>query len=283
MHKCYKEFLVDNPLTVIAAQKGWQKLNLKETWENRDLIKALLSRDIKSRYRKTALGPIWFVISPFMNMVFSSFVFGSLAKLDSNGLPYPIFFYTAMLPWSLFRSSLTKVNSSLLDYMPWLSKIFFPHLIAPITSLLSALIDWSISLLVLLGLMLFYHVEIRVQILILPLYLVFIFIIALSIGLLSAAFTIRFRDTLRMVSFLLTAWYYVTPVIYSVNIIPENLLWLYKLNPMFWVIEGFRWSLLGAGTAPQIEMLYSVVFFSVLFVVSLFVFTRASKSIVDIR
>jgi len=274
---------MDNPLIVIEAKKGWQGLNLEEAWESRGLIKALLLRDIKSRYRKTALGPIWFIISPFMNMVFSSFVFGSLAKLDSDGLPYPIFFYTAMLPWSLFRSSLTKVNGSLLENMPWLSKIYFPHLIAPITSLFSALIDWSMSLIVLLGLMLYYQVEIQVQILLLPLFLLIIFITALSIGLISAAFTIRFRDISRMVSFLLTAWYYVTPVIYSVNIIPENLLGLYKLNPMFWVVEGFRWSLLGTGTVPQVEMMYPVGFFSLLIVVALVVFSRASKSIVDIR
>lgn len=270
-------------MTLIERKKGWGTISLKELWSFRGLIGALISRDLKARYRKTILGPIWFIVSPFMTMVLSSFIFGGLAKLDSEGLPYPIFFYTAMLPWDLFRISVTKVNNSLHEYMPWLTKIYMPPLVAPISSLVTGLIDWSMSLFVLIGLLLFYKTRIQVYILILPLYLVFTLVTASAVGLMGAAIAVRFRDILKVVGFLITAWYYVTPVIYSVNLIPENLLWVYKLNPMFWVVEGFRWSLLGTGTGPQYEMIYTILFFVGLFIFSLFIFERTSRGVVDVR
>ena len=271
------------PMLVIERKKGWGTISIKELWSFRSLIGALISRDLKARYRKTILGPIWFIISPFMTMVFSSLVFGGLAKLDSEGFPYPIFFYSAMLPWDLFRISVNKVNNSLLEYMPWLTKIYMPPLIAPISSAVTGFIDWAMSLVVLIGLLLFYQIQIRVEILFLPVYLLMVVLTASAIGLMGAALAVRFRDIQKFVSFLISAWYYVTPVIYSVNLIPENLLWLYKLNPMYWVIEGFRWSLLGTGTPPQPEMIYPIAFFVVLFVFSLFVFERTSRGIVDVR
>jgi homopolymeric O-antigen transport system permease protein len=270
-------------ITVIEKQKGIKSLKLKEVWTQRNLIKALVSRDFKSRFRKTALGPLWFFLNPFITMLLSTFVFGRVAKIDSDGLPYAVFYFAGMLPWELFQKTMLRTSGSLRDHMSWLTKVYFPKLIAPIVSFISGMLEWSFSMLILIMLLFYYRVEIKSTILILPLYIFIVFLTSVSIGLLTAAITIRFRDVSNVMVFLATAWYYVTPVIYSANLIPSKLVWIYKANPMYWVVEGFRWALLGTGTPPQLGLLYPTMFFAFLFVISLFVFSKASRSIVDVR
>lgn len=275
--------MLEGVITVIEKQKGIKNLDLKDVWMQRNLIKALVSRDFKSRFRKTALGPLWFFLNPFITMLLSTFVFGRVANIDSDGLPYAVFYFAGMLPWELFQKTLIRTSGSLREHMDWLTKVYFPKLIAPIVSLISGILEWSFSLLILVILMIYYRVEIRSTIFVLPLYLLITFFTSVSIGLLTASITIRFRDVSNVMVFLATAWYYVTPVIYSTNLIPDSLVWVYKLNPMYWVVEGFRWALLGKGTAPQLGLLPSAGFFFLLFLVALFVFSKASRSIVDVR
>jgi lipopolysaccharide transport system permease protein len=277
------EILLNKPIVTIESSSGWRQLELKKVWDSRNLIKAFLVRDLKSRFRKTAIGPLWFIVGPLLNMALSSFVFGNLAKFDSNGLPYPIFFFSAFLPWRLFKSSMEGVNNSLRDFMPYLSKVYIPHLIAPIIAFITSFIDWLISFVILIAMMFIYHIKLPTQIYMLPIFILVLFLTSFSIGLIGSAFTVRYRDVSSGLGFLLTAWYYFTPIIYSASIIPENYLWLYKLNPMFWVVEGFRWSLLGTGTPPQPEMFYPIGFFLLLFILSLYIFTRSSRNIVDFQ
>jgi lipopolysaccharide transport system permease protein len=273
----------DEPAVVIQPLQGWGHLQLRELWEYRDLLWSLIVRDVKARYRKTAIGPLWFIIGPFVQMVIMSLVFGNLAKLDSEGIPYPIFLYTATLPWALFSSSLDRAKSSLQDFMAWISKIYIPHLLAPLVGVATGLVDWAISFVILIVLMLYYRVTPGIAILTVPLYALFTLVVALGLGLWAAPLAIRFRDVHRVVSYGITALYYFTPIIYSAKIIPARWLWLYQLNPMYWVVEGFRWALVGVGQAPQIYMLIPVTFFCLVLVSGAYVFERASRDIVDVQ
>jgi lipopolysaccharide transport system permease protein len=268
---------------LIESRQGWGNINLRELWAFRDLLWTLMVRDIKSRYRKTAIGPLWFIIGPFVQMVIMSVVFGGLAKLDSEGLPYPLFLYTATLPWALFSGSLDRAKGSLQDFMPYISKIYIPHLMAPLVSVATGLVDWVISFIILIGLMLYYHVYPTLAILTIPLYTLFILVAALGPGLWAAPLAIRYRDVHRLVSYGMTAFYYVTPIIYSSKIIPARLLWLYQLNPMYWVVEGFRWALVGGGHAPEPYMLIPVGVFILILVLGAFIYERASRNIVDVQ
>jgi lipopolysaccharide transport system permease protein len=273
----------DEPSVVIQPLRGWGNLQLRELWIYRDLLWSLIVRDVKSRYRKTAIGPLWFIIGPFVQMVIMSVVFGNLAKLNSNGLPYPIFLYTASLPWALFAGSLDRAKGSLMDFMPWISKIYIPHLMAPLVGVATGLVDWAISFLILIVLMIYYRVTPGIAALTVPLYMVFTIVVALGLGLWAAPLSIRFRDVNRVVGYGMTALYYFTPIIYSASIIPARWQWLYRLNPMYWVVEGFRWALLGVGQGPQTDMLIPLIFFILLLVSGAYVFERTSRDIVDVQ
>lgn len=268
---------------VIEPHRGWGSLELDEIWKYRSLLATLISRDIKSRYRKTALGPLWFLIGPLVNTVILSFIFGQMVQLDSSGLPYPIFLYVATLPWSFFSIVVTKSTGSLNEFMGWITKIYIPHLLAPAVSVASGLVDWSIQVIILVGLMMYYHVEITSRIITLPFFLLIALIMGLAVGLWSASLAVRFRDVGSVIGYGINALYYFTPVIYSSDTIPARWLWLYQANPMYWVIEGFRWALLGKGHAPEWMMLFSVGFFTILMITGLFCFKATSRNIVDVR
>lgn len=267
---------------IIKRKNGWVNLNLEELWAYRGLIWVLIARDIKGRYRHTALGPLWFFLSPLVNLVVMSLVFGSFAKLPSEGLPYPLFLFAATLPWTFFSATTAAASGSLTTFMPYITKVYFPRLIAPIVSVVTALADWAISLILLVALMLYYQVWPTTAFLALPLYLLLAMMIGMAIGLWTATLAVWFRDLNRIITYGLQVWYFVTPVLYSPSMIPEKWLWLYQLNPMYWVVEGFRWSLLGKGEAPEPIMFFSLGIFFLLLVFGMYVFQRTTRNIVDI-
>lgn len=270
------------PVTIIQPMRGWSSLALHELWQYRELLWILSWREIQVRYRQMALGPLWILIGPLVKMVIFSLIFGRLAKLPSDGLPYPIFTYTALLPWDYFSGAASASVRSLLSYVNLISKVYFPRLIVPISAVLSGLVDLLISFLVLLGMMIYYGFMPSLALLLLPLYLLLAAATALGVGLWSAALTVRFRDLQLVVSYGLSAWMYATPVAYSASLIPERWLLLYQLNPMYWVIEGFRWALLGKGQPPQLFMLAPVGFVLFLLLSGAFVFRRAERTVVDL-
>jgi lipopolysaccharide transport system permease protein len=271
------------PHLIIKPSSGWGNLGFKEIWEYRDLAWTLIARDLKTRYRQQALGPLWLLISPFFGMVVSSFIFGTIAGLPSDGVPYPIFLYTGALTWGFFSTIYTGSLSSITGYVGWMSRIYFPRLLAPIIQVVIGLVDWFIQISILLLLMLYYQIPIKVTILLVPLFLVIALVAGASIGLWASAISVKFRDFPSLMGYGITAWYYVTPVLYSASLVPSKWAWLYKLNPMYWAVEGVRWAILGIGRPPEIFMIIPIIIFCILFVLSVMIFLRTSRNVVDIQ
>jgi lipopolysaccharide transport system permease protein len=240
----------DKPWVTIEPQRGWVALELKDLWRYRELLLQLTWRDIKVRYAQTALGASWAVLQPLLTMVIFSLIFGQLAKLPSEGFPYPIFTYTALLPWQLFAFSLTNASNSLVMSEKLISKVYFPRLVIPIASVLPGLVDFAVSFLVLVGMMIYYQVPITTRILALPVFLLLAVGSALAVGLWLSALDVQYRDIRYVVPFLTLAWQYASPIAYSTTLIPEKWRLLYGLNPMAGVVEGFRWALLGGDQLP---------------------------------
>lgn len=266
----------------IKVSKGWGKLGLVEVWQYRELLWFLTWRKIKVRYRQMALGPLWIVIQPLVSMVIFTLIFGQLAKLPSDGIPYPIFTYTALLPWGYFSSAAKGSVGSLVSEMGIISKVYFPRLIIPISAVLNGLIELSISFIILLGMMVWYGYTPSLTILFLPGYILFAIATALGVGLWSATLAVRFRDLQIAAQYSIQMWMYLTPVAYTSSLVPERWLWLYQLNPMYWVIEGFRWVLLGAGQSPQVAMVIPITVVLSLLLSGIFVFHRTERTIVDL-
>ncbi len=270
------------PFLVIERTRGWGRLGLGEAWRARELLWFLTTLEIKGRYRQMALGPLWIVFKPVIDMVIFSLIFGGLAKLDSEGLPYPLFTFTAILPWTYFKNSASGAATSLVTRMGVISKVYFPRLLVPTAAILSNLVDLAITLIILLCMLIFYGVELTPLLLILPLYVVLAMATALGIGLWSAVLAVRFRDMRFAITYALQIATYATPVAYSAALIPERWQLLYRLNPMYWVIEGFRWALLGTGRGPEPLMLIPVAAVAVVLVTGVFVFRRFERNIVDL-
>ena len=270
------------PTLTIQPTQGWGRLGLGEVWNYRELLWFWTTREIKGKYRQMALGPLWVVIKPVLDMVVFTLVFGGLADLDSEGVPYPLFTYTAILPWTYFSNATTGAATSLVTKMAVISKVYFPRLIVPISAVLASLVDFVVTFGVLLILLVAYGVTPSPQVLFLPLYLLFAVATALAIGLWSASLAVRFRDLQFVITYGLQLAMYATPVAYSATLVPERWQTLYQLNPMFWVVEGFRWALLGKGTPPEPLMLVPVVAVLLLLVSGAFVFRRSERTVVDL-
>jgi lipopolysaccharide transport system permease protein len=229
-----------------------------------------------------ALGPLWIVLMPLVNMVIFSVIFGALANLPSNGLPYPLFTYSGLVPWTYFAGSVGASVASLITNMNLISKVYFPRLIIPISSVISGLVDLAISFVVLLAMMVYYGYMPSITIITIPFYILLAAATALSVGLWSAALAVKYRDVQYMVTYGLQAWMYATPVAYSASLIPDRWQMLYMMNPMYWVVEGFRWSLLGSGEPPQLFMILPVLLVLLMLLSGAFVFRRAERNIVDL-
>jgi lipopolysaccharide transport system permease protein len=276
----------DLPITYLRPAHGWIALNLPALWAYRELVYFLTWRDIKVRYKQAALGVTWALIQPIVNMVIFTVIFGRLAGLQTDaGIPqawYPIFSFAALLPWQLFQGALQRSGISLVGNANLLTKVYFPRLIIPFSAVAAGLVDFGISLLVLAGLMVYYGVPLTWNLLWLPPLILLALLAALAVGLWLAALNVQYRDVQHMIPFLLQAWMYASPVVYSIDMIPTDSLWriVFGLNPMAGVIQGFRWALLGS-SPPDGLMVVSVLMVLVLLVSGLFYFRRMERSFAD--
>lgn len=266
---------------VLEPTHNWLSLELGDLWRYRELLFFLTWRDIKVRYKQTVLGAAWAILQPLLTMVIFSIIFGTLANLPSDGIPYPIFTYTALLPWQLFAFALTNSSNSLVGSQNLISKVYFPRLIVPIASVLPGLIDFAIAFVVLLGMMVYYQIPITIRILALPVFILLGIMTALAIGFWFSALNVKYRDIRYVVPFLTLFWQYATPVAYSSSLIPEKWRMLYGLNPMAGVVEGFRWALLGSGEVGSL-LWVSVVVVLLFFVGGLIYFKRMEDTFADV-
>jgi len=234
------------PITYLKPAKGLAALNLKDLWDYRELIYFLTWRDLKVRYKQTLLGFTWVLLQPVINMVVFTILFGQLLNVPTGGIPYPIFSFAALLPWLYFASSLSRSSTTLVGSANLISKVFFPRMVIPIAGVLSGLVDFLVSLIVLVGMMLFYKIIPTWNLFLMPLFLLLALLTALGFGLWLSALNVRFRDVNHLVPFIIEIWKYATPVIYGSTLIPEKFRFLLGLNPMTGVVEGFRWAILGS-------------------------------------
>jgi lipopolysaccharide transport system permease protein len=270
------------PTIVIEPSRGWTGLKLRELWEYRDLLFFLAWRDISVRYKQTILGAAWAIIQPFFSMVVFSLFFGRLAQIPSDGVPYPIFSYAAMLPWTYFANAMTNSSNSLVGSANLLTKVYFPRLVIPLASVIPPAIDFAIAFVVLLGMMAFYGIAPTWHVLWLPAFLLLALITALGVGLWLSAMNVQYRDVRYAVPFLVQFWMFASPVTYPSSIVPEAWRALYGLNPMAGVIEGFRWALLGTETSPGPLITVSVGAALVLLVSGAYYFRRMEKTFADV-
>lgn len=274
-------YVHDSQVTIIKPSKGWVPLRLKELWEFRELLYFLVWRDIKVRYKQTVLGAAWAIIQPFFTMVVFSIFFGHLAKLPSDGLPYPVFIYTALLPWQLFAYAMTQANDSLVTNQNLIKKVYFPRLVIPLAAVLSGLVDFVIAFSVLLGMMMYYDIALTAKALTLPLFIFFALTTALAMGLWLSALNLKYRDVRYCVPFLIQLWFFATPVLYPSSLVPEPWRALYGLNPMAGVVEGFRWALLGRSGGMGPLMVVSILAVLAILAGGLKYFQRAEKTFAD--
>ncbi len=265
----------------IEPSRGWTHLKLRELWAYRELLFFLVWRDIKVRYKQTAIGAGWAIIQPFMTMVVFSIFFGHLGKIPSDGIPYPIFSFAALVPWTFFANGLNQSANSLVGSANLITKVYFPRLVIPLSSVLSGVLDFFFSFLVLLGMMLCFGIFPNAAVIWLPFLLALALTTALGAGLWLSALNVEFRDIRYVVPFLIQFWMFATPIAYPSSLVPEPWRTLYGLNPMVGVVEGFRWALLGAASPGPILIVSSLV--SLLLLISgLFYFRRMEKTFADL-
>ncbi len=273
----------DVPVTHITATEGWASINLKELWEFRGLLYFFTWRDIKVRYKQTVLGASWAILQPFFAMVIFSVIFGKLAKIPSDGIPYPLFSFAALVPWLFFSNGISNASNSLVSGSNLLKKVYFPRMALPISSILGGLVDFALAFTVLILMMGYFDVTPTANIIWLPFLLVLIFMTSLGVSFWLAAMNVQFRDVRYVIPFFVQAWMFMTPVVYPASMI-ENEFYraLYALNPMVGVIEGFRWALLGTDTAPGLMIVISFIVASILLVSGAFYFRRMEKTFADV-
>jgi len=267
--------------SIIKPSYGWAALNLRDLWLYRELIFFMAWRDLKVRYKQTLLGASWAILQPFLTMIVFSIFFGNLAKVPSDGVPYPIFSYTALIPWTLFSKALQDASRSLVANRHMITKVYFPRMILPLSSVMAGLVDFLIAFVVLLGMMWYYKIPPTVNVWVLPLFLLLALITAVGVGLWLSALNVLFRDINYVLPFLTQFWMYLTPVAYPSSMIPTEWQVIYALNPMTGVVEGFRWALLDTGQPPGIMTLVSSIAAVVLLISGLFYFRRMERLFAD--
>ena len=266
----------------IEPSHGWTSLRLRELWEYRELLYFLIWRDIKVRYKQTVLGAAWAIMQPLLAMVVFSIFFGRLAKIPSDGVPYPIFTYAALVPWTFFANGLNQSSNSLVSSANLIKKVYFPRLAIPIAAVLSGVIDFLLAFLVLLGMMLYYGLLPTVNTLWLPAFLLLALVTSLGVGLWLSAMNVQFRDVRYTIPFIIQIWFFTTPVVYASSLLSEPWRTIYGLNPMVGVVEGFRWALLGTNTAPGPIILVSSLAALTILISGAFFFRRMEKTFADI-
>lgn len=268
---------------LIEPSRGWAQLKLRELWEYRELLYFLAWRDIKIRYKQTALGLAWAILQPLLTMLIFALFFGKLAGMPSDGVPYPLFAFAALVPWTFFANGLTQSSNSLVGSANLIKKVYFPRLVVPISVVLGGLPDFALSFLVLLGLMAYYGIYPQLSVLVwLPLLLMLALVTALGVGLWLSALNVKYRDVRYIVGFLTQIWMFATPVVYPANLLPGRWRLVYSINPMVGVIEGFRWTLLRTETAPGMTIVVSAITALLILVTGTFYFRRMEKTFADI-
>ncbi len=276
-----EDFFGHDHVTVIEPQKGWRTLDLKEIWAYRELLYVLAQRDIKVRYKQTVLGVAWAVIQPLTTMLLFTLVFGRLAKIPSDGLPYPLFVYAALLPWTFFANAISTSSNSLVGQQHLISKVYFPRLIIPLSSVGTGLIDFAVSSVILLVLMIWYGVGWSTHLLAVPFLILAVIFIALGVGTFLSALTVTYRDFRYVVPFMVQFWMFATPVVYPASLFPEQWRWVLFLNPMAGLIEGFRSAFLhrpfdwmGIGISMAVA--------AAVFLIGIFYFEKMERRFADI-
>jgi len=270
------------PRVLIRPRPRWVPVNLRDLWEYRELLYFLTWRDIKVRYKQTLLGAAWAVIQPLLMMVVFSVFFGRLARVPSDGLPYPVFAYCGLLPWQLFSRALTDASMSLVEHERVITKIYFPRLLVPISAVLSSLVDFAIAFVMLIAMMAYYGVVPTAAALTLPLFLLLALVTASGISFWLSALAVEYRDVRYALTFLTQLWMFATPVAYPSSLVPAAIRPFYGLNPMAGVVEGFRWALLGKGQGPGPMLWISLAIVGVMFVGGLLYFRRMESTFADV-
>jgi len=269
------------PFIRICPSKGWIQIDLRELWDYRELAYLLAWRDVSIRYKQTVFGASWAVIQPLLMMVAFSIFFGQLAKVPSNGIPYPIFSYTALLPWNYFAQSLTRSSNVLVGSTALITKVYFPRMLLPVSSVMSPLFDFAIAFVVLLGMMVYYQVYPTPAMLAVPALRALAVMASLGTGMWLSALNVDYRDFSNILPFLVQVWMFATPVAFSSTLLEEPWRTLYGLNPMTGVIEGFRWALLGQTLMP-VQLLLSAIASVLLLVTGAFYYRRTERTFADI-
>ena len=266
---------------VIRPSRGWVPINLKDLWAYRELLYFLTWREIKVRYKQTILGFAWALIQPLFMMIVFTLFFGTLAKVPSEGIPYPLFNYAALLPWILFAEGISRSSNSLVGSVNLVQKVYFPRLIMPFSGILSPIVDFAIAFVILIGMMFYFSYAPTIYILWLPAFILLALMTALGVGLWLSAVNVKYRDVRYVIPFLIQLWLFASPVVYSSNLLPERFQIIYGINPMSGVIEGFRWALLGT-EPPNALIGVSVGIVVVILISGAYYFRRSEKTFADV-
>ncbi len=270
------------PLVAIRPSRGWVPVKLGDLWAYRELLYFLVWRDVKVRYKQTALGALWAIIQPFFTMVVFSVVFGHFGKIPSDGIPYPVFSFCGLLPWQLFAHALTQSGGSVVASQNLITKVYFPRLVIPLAAVLGGVVDFAVAFVVLIAMMLYYGTLPTLAIVTLPVFLVFILATAFAVGLWLSALNVQFRDVRYVLPFLTQFWLFATPVAYPASLLPARWRGVLALNPMTGVVEGFRWALLGTARPPALVVGISAAIVVVLLAGGLFYFRRMERTFADL-
>jgi lipopolysaccharide transport system permease protein len=273
--------LATEEVIILRPTRGWAALNLRDLWRFRELAFFLTWRDVIVRYKQTVLGAGWAILQPLINMIVLSVIFGNFAKMPTEGIPRPVFTFAALLPWGLFSKALSDAGRSMLSNRNMITKVYFPRLIIPLSSVLGGVVDFAIQFVILLGMMLYYQIYPTPAVWTLPLFLLLALVTALGFGLWISSLNVMYRDVNYVLPFLTQLWLLVTPVAYSARVVPEQWQFLYALNPMVGVVEGFRWALLGAETPPGPNLMISSVIAVLVLVTGMFYFRRMERTFAD--
>ncbi len=272
----------DKPLVSIRPPRKWELVNIREVWQFRDLIMTLAQRDILLRYRQTALGIIWVILIPLMSAGIFAFVFGKVAKMSSGGVPYFLFAFAGTSAWNVFSSIMNLSSNSLVSNSQLISKIYFPRLALPISTVLGALLDYGVAMIMMSVMLVIYHVPLHLALLLLPLWLIATLFIALGSGLIAGALMVSYRDVRRVMPVFLNLLMYASPVAYSIANLSPKLKFIYMLNPLSSLLQGFRWSLLGQGAPSLLQALYACIGAVVVLIIGMITFRSMEKGFADV-
>lgn len=269
------------PTVVIRPPRGWVPINWKDLWVYRELLYFLTWREIKVRYKQTVLGFAWAILQPFFMMVVFTLFFGNLAKIPSEGIPYPLFSYAALLPWTLFAEGINRSSTSMVSNVNLIQKVYCPRLVMPLSGILSPLVDFAVAFIILIGMMFYFGYPPTINMLWLPAFILLALVTSLGVGLWFSAINVKYRDVRYVIPFLIQLWLFASPVVYSSSLLPEKYQVIYGLNPMAGVIEGFRWTILGT-EPPGSLITVSIIIVIVLVISGAYYFRHNEKIFADV-